>query len=106
MGRMISETQRDWDLLLPHVMAAYRSSVHRSTGYSPNYLMLAREVKALADLVYRIPTDPSPIAMEDRMKQAYDLVRRELGVAAERMKRRYDIRVRPQKFRRGDWVLY
>ena len=40
------------------------------------------------------------------MKQAYDLVRRELGVAAERMKRRYDIRVRPQKFRRGDWVLY
>jgi len=65
MGRMISETQRDWDLLLPHVMAAYRSSVHRSTGYSPNYLMLAREVKALADLVYRIPTDPSPIAMED-----------------------------------------
>ena len=113
MGRMISETQRDWDLLLPYVMAAYRSSVHRSTGYSPNYLMLAREVKAPADLVYGTPTDPSPksyddysVAMEDRMKQAYDLVRRELGVAAERMKRRYDIRVRPQKFRRGDWVLY
>jgi len=31
------------------------------------------------------------ITMEERMKQAYELVRRELGVAADRMKRRYDI---------------
>ena len=113
MGRMISETQRDWDLLLPYVMAAYRSSVHRSTGYSPNYLMFAREVKSPADLVYGTFSDPPPksyddysVAMEDRMKQAYGLVRRELGVTAERMKRRYDLRVRPLKFHRGDWVLY
>ena len=113
MGRMISETQRDWDLLLPYVMAAYRSSVHRSTGYTPNYLMFAREVKSPTDLVYGTSIDPPPksyddysVAMEDRMKQAYDLVRRELGVAAERMKRQYDIRVRPMKYHRGDWVLY
>jgi len=51
MGRMISETQKDWDLLLPFVMAAYRSSVHRSTGYTPKYLMFAREVRSPADLV-------------------------------------------------------
>jgi len=113
MGRMISETQRDWDLLLPYVMAAYRSSVHRSTGYTPNYLMFAREVKSPTDLVFGTSTDPPPalyddysVAMEDRMKRAYDLVRRELGVAAERIKRQYDIQVRPLKFHRGDWVLY
>jgi len=40
------------------------------------------------------------------MRQAYDLVRQELGVKAERMKRHYDLRVRPQKFRTGEWVLY
>jgi len=51
MGRMISETQKDWDLLLLFVMAAYRSSVYRSTGYTPKYLMFAREVKSPADLV-------------------------------------------------------
>ena len=45
MGRMVSEQQRDWDLCLPYVMAAYRATVHQSTGYSPNYLMLAREVR-------------------------------------------------------------
>jgi len=46
------------------------------------------------------------IAMEERMKQAYELVRRELGVAADRMKRRYDIRVRLMIYHRGDWFLH
>jgi len=27
-------------------------------------------------------------------------------MTAERMKKRYDLRVRPQQFRRGQWVLY
>jgi len=40
------------------------------------------------------------------MKQAFCLVREHLGTTAERMKRRYDLRVRPQQFRRGQWVLY
>jgi len=44
--------------------------------------------------------------MEDRTKQAYCFVREHLGTTAERMKRRYDLRVRPQQFRRGQWVLY
>jgi len=39
-------------------------------------------------------------------KDEYALVREHLGVVAQRMKRRYDIRVRPQKFRKGQWVLY
>jgi len=38
MGRMVSDQQKDWDLMLPYVMAAYRATVHQSTGYSPNYL--------------------------------------------------------------------
>ena len=44
--------------------------------------------------------------MDDRMKQAYCLVREHLGTTAERMKRRYDLRMRPQQFRRGQRVLY
>ena len=99
--------------MLPFVMAAYRSSSHQSTNYSPNYLMFAREVRAPADLVFGTLTEQAPTsyddysaAMESRMRQAYGLVRQELGVNAERMKRHYDLRVRPQKFRTGEWVLY
>ena len=94
MGRVVSETQKDWDLL-PYVVAAYRSSVHQSTGYSPNYSMFAREVRAPADLVFGTQKEQPPtsyddysVSMEGRMRQAYSLVRRkELGIAAERMKR-------------------
>ena len=113
MGRVVSEHQRDWDLQLPYVMAAYRASLHDSTGYSPNYLMFARETRAPVDLVFGIPPEQSPsshdsysIEMEGRMKQAYCQVREHLGSTAKRMKHRYDLRVRPQRFHRGQWVLY
>ena len=36
--------QNIWDEHLPYVMLAYRSSVHDSTGFSPNMMMLGREV--------------------------------------------------------------
>jgi len=37
MGRVVSEHQKDWDLYLLYVMAAYRSTTHLSTNHSPNY---------------------------------------------------------------------
>jgi len=99
--------------MLPFVMAAYRSSSHQSTNYSPNYLMFVREVRAPADLVFGTQTEQAPssyddytAAMESRMRQVYDLVRQELGIKAEWMKRHYDLQVRLQKFRTGEWVLY
>jgi len=113
MGRVISEHQRDWDLQLPYVMAAYRASLHETTGYSPNYLMFAHKTRAPMDLVFGIPPEQSPSShdsysteMEGRMKQAYCLVGQHLGSAAKCMKHRYHLRVRPQKFHRGQWVLY
>ena len=94
-------------------MAAYRATVHQSTSYSPNYLMFSREVRSPVDLVFGIPSEQPPasyddfsVTMEERMKQAYCLVREHLGKAAERMKRQYDIRVRPHEYHRGQWVLY
>ena len=70
--------------------------------------MMAREVRAPADLVFGTPVDQPPVSydsysvdVENRFKQAYALVREHLGVVAQRMKHRYDIRVRPQKFRKG-----
>ena len=113
MGRVISNGQKDWDLQFPFVMAAYRATVHSSTNFTPNYLMLSREVRAPVDLVYGTSNDQPAdsydsysLDVENRMNQAYSLVREHLGVAAERMKRQYDSRVGPQKFQRGQWVLY
>ena len=51
IAKVISERQRDWDLCLPSVMAAYRATCHTSMGYSPNVLFLGREVISPIDLI-------------------------------------------------------
>jgi len=113
LGKVIDEKQTDWDLLLPYVMAAYRSSRHDTTNYTPNYLTLGREVRAPVDIVMgtgQIESiesyDGFVESVKSRMHTAFDLVRRHIGEAAQRNKKYYDIRVRPAKYRVGQWVHY
>jgi len=87
MGRVVT----DWDLWVPCIMAAYRSTRQESSQYSPNYLMFNRETRCGVDLLY----DTMPVAdgqsstydqyveeMTDRRRAAYQLVRQHLGEAA------------------------
>ena len=55
LGKVVSTNQRNWDEYLPSVMGAYRASCHESIGYSPNFLVLGREVNAPLDVVYGVP---------------------------------------------------
>ena len=80
-------------------MAAYRASRHEATKFTPNYLVLGREVGAPEDLVYDAPETSAPVSyafytdeIGDRMREAYALVREHLKVAAERNKRIYVVR--------------
>jgi transposase InsO family protein len=115
LGKVVSETQRDWDERLPAVMAAYRASPHSSTGFSPNRLFLGRENRMPVDIVWGIPegnreiTQPADEYVEkikNDMEGAYELARKQLQVAAERRKATYDIRVKRTEFGIGDWVWY
>ena len=95
LGRMVEENQRDWDTMLPYVMAAYRSSRHEATQCTPNYLMLGREVRAPVDIVYGCPPTPDAPTnyddyaeeLEELLKRAYSFVRGHLKKAAERNKK-------------------
>ena len=51
---------RDWDVLLPYAMAAYRSFAHDTTDKTPNRLMLGREVATPATLLASVPPDSTP----------------------------------------------
>ena len=57
LAKTVSEHQRDWDLQLSFVLAAFRATQHDSTGYSPNYLVLGREVRTPVDIVYGDPEE-------------------------------------------------
>ena len=116
LGKVVSESQRDWDHHVGPVMAAYRATVHESTGFSPNFLVYGRENRAPIDLVLAVGKDepedvgtsPDSYVAEllERQRMAHDLARQHLGRAAERRKREYDFRVRSQQFSRHEWVWY
>ena len=44
--------------------------------------------------------------LRHRMQSNYALAREHLGVAAKRRWRTYDVRVKSQEFKTGDWVWY
>ena len=52
LAKTVSEGQRDYDDQFPFVLAAYRATMHNSTGFTPNRLVLGREVLAPIDVVY------------------------------------------------------
>ena len=112
LAKMIDK-ERDWDLMLPYVMAAYRSSRHESTNFTPNFLMLGREVHTPVDVVYgtveaKIPASYADYSDEmlERFQRAYTLVREHLREAAKRTKRYYDMHVRTAQYKVGDWVMF
>jgi len=115
LGKIVAESQRDWDEWLPHVMAAYRAPPHSSTGFSPNRLFLGRENRMPLDLVMGLPAMETngdrPVAdfvidQQEMAEHAYQIARKQLGVGAERRKRTYDIRVKTEQFDVGEWVWY
>jgi Integrase core domain len=115
LGKVVSETQRDWDERLPQVLAAYRASPHRATGFTPNRLFLGRETQMPIDLLWGAPTEDSEVKrpleeyvekLKDDVEYAYELARKQLQVAADRRKATYDIRVKKCEFAPGDWVWY
>ena len=114
LERVVSDNELDWDVKLPGVMAPYRASRHATTGYSSNFLMFGRELRASIDIVlggaewFRIHTHTEEFIEEicTGLRESYALAREQLGKCAERNKHMYDLRVRPAKFSVGTWVWF
>ena len=95
----VKDHPEDWDVRLPYLMHAYRASRHASTGMTPNFLMLGREIRTPVSLLVPNPSAPpsaSPWAAEmvGRFHAAYALTRQKLRAAARTQKSYYDRNVR------------
>jgi len=115
LGKIVSQNQRDWCERVPVAAAVYRASVHETIGYFPNMLVLGREVAAPLNVALGVPPgghlhyDSYDEFVETRqrlMRETYATIRENLGAAAVRRKRKYDVRVRSQQFHVGDQVWY
>jgi len=113
LAKTVEANQRDWDIWLPYVMAAFRATRHDTTGYSPNFLVLGRETRAPLDLVYVSPEEENDgnynrfvEQKRERLVTVYNEVRQHMQRSAEKNKRYYDLGLMPKKFEVGQWVLY
>ena len=105
-----NEDQENWDLCLPEIMMAYRTSVHETTGFTPFQLMFGREVRLPLDVMFGGPPEPCEeptgyaFQLRKRLKEAYELVRQKTQAEQKRQKDSYDRRVSGTKFKIGDRV--
>ncbi|KAI4885571.1 hypothetical protein NFI96_007362, partial [Prochilodus magdalenae] len=108
---LTAEHQRDWDIV-PLVLMAYRSAVQDSTSCTPALLMLGRELRTPAEIVFGKPPDTPAVPpgpeyarrLQDRMESAHAFARDQLQKAGIRQKRNYDIKAKGKDFRAGDLV--
>ncbi|XP_060063887.1 uncharacterized protein LOC132544323 [Ylistrum balloti] len=111
----VKENQTDWDVQLPYLMMAYRSSVHDSTNFTPNYLMLGREIAMPVDvMIGKVPEESKKTVgqwvtfVQQSLQQAYTYVRQFTRASALRQKRYYDQRSANRKLKIKDrvWVYF
>ena len=107
---LMDGNQKDWDRNLPQITAAIRSSVNRSTGYTPNQMMLGRELPTPAELCFP-PREKSKIEPESYveelkvgMQEAHRKARDILQLQLKRQKREYDLHAHKKSFNKGDAI--
>ena len=106
---------REWGQNLGCLTAAYRATVHESTGVTPNLLMLGREVCLPAEIIFGSST---PLGNEisnygdyvnhlrTKMQKTYEVARAHLKSAARRQKQNYDAKTSFHNYSVGDRVWF
>ena len=113
MPSSTAANENDWDLVLPSIMLAYRTSVHRTTKHTPFQLMFEREAKLPKDVIFEAPT-PNPLCtsqyilkLKTDLLQSYHLVRKFSGCETRYQKQLYDRNIKYQEYQMNDlvWLL-
>ncbi len=106
----VLEKAKDWDQHLPYVMLAYRSSVHSSTGCTPQVMVYGRESNLPIDLMYSNPREEiHPTCGPEYVELLRHAIRtsHDLQHTAICQKRGYDAHAKKATpFEKGDLVLY
>ena len=106
----IGKSQTEWDVHLQQIASALRSAVNRQTGFTPNRLMLGREVTLPVELVYPVKKAEAQeiegfvAELVTGMSLAHETARDTLETSQKRAKRDYDLRVRINSLGVGDPV--
>jgi len=102
--------QDQWDQNLSYLTAAYRATPHESTGFTPNMLMLGREVR-LPDVTHTSNSASSTPGMyckelRKALSEAHEMARQQLKKSAQKQRSQYDVKISSSPYKAGDLVWY
>ena len=113
LAKLCEDEPEQWEDHLPYVMFAYWSTVHDSTGCTPNSLIFGRETNMPIDVMFTPPDETYRPKCQveyvewvrEALQRNCELARENLGQAAVRQKTNYDLKAAPRNISVGDWVL-
>ena len=103
----------DWDLRAPVSAMSYNSTVHDSTGYSPNMLMKGREIRHTQGKIIPDPDTNKPTTYHEYVKKlkenyvtVFDSTRKALRKSAIVQKKYYDRKANLYQYKPGQpvWI--
>ena len=109
-----TQNEPDWDLRLPLVLFAIRTSDHATTGFSPFKLIYGREARLPWDLVYGLAPNNEPLPREEwvakrkrDMVKVFDIAKRHTLKRQHHQKNFYDKHKRGKfyEFAEGEQIM-
>ena len=110
----VNDKQDNWDEAIPVLTMAYRSSVHDTTGETPNMMMLGRELPMPSHLLVPAPEQPELEAVEyvadlqKQMQQAQVRAQEKGALEMRRQKETHDKKCFAYEIKEGGevWVYH
>ena len=109
---MVGSNQKEWDLLIPYALWAYKTAVHATTKKTPFFIVYGREVEDPTKIQIKQwmethrKADKYTITVAERLKQAYQHVIVETKKQKKAMKAKWDKIHIESSFRINDVVWY
>ena len=109
---MLRKKTKHWDLVVGKCVSAYNSTIHATTGFTPNKLWFGREIFHSSDLMMPKPTTSDDVTREQYVKLweadvrlAYEVAREKIGRNVKIQKKYYDRSSHLIAYKEGDAVM-
>lgn len=110
LSMFVNDHQRDWDVYIPYVLFAYRTSLQETIQETPFYLVYGRDARLPIDVALSEPTrlytdvDDYKSVIIQRLNEAFTLVKNNIELAQQKQKQHQDKNAREPDFSIGDRV--
>jgi len=114
VGNLIAafcQDYKQWDRHLPLLTLAYRCTIHEVTGFTPNFVMIGREVVLPLDVMMGVIPEEEKRGVpqyvqevQRRLTTCFTEVRNHLKAYGERQRKYYNLSTNEKSFKPGDLV--